>query len=386
MKHPDFYFLPNYSLSEDVRGFMLAQSDTKFVHEMIDAGYRVNVFALRSVGASDYPANPLDVSAELTIGGARYEKSNTRNLIGKGLLYFRAIRMLRAFILDARGLIYIYYPGTICLFGAVFAMLAKKPFALYVRGDWNYRLDFRSLSGFLFRRSEFLIVTGPGFVQKISPYNPNVQPVVPMISLSDSTFRERDYSLGDPITLMYVGRLVKEKGVPELLEAISTLKRYHRNVRLVLLGGGSESEMAGVRKSLDDLSISNDVIVKGYVSDQTEISRLYEDCDVFVFPSYYVEGFPRVVYEAMLKQLPIICTILPGMTGFMIDRRNCIEVPERDSKALTTAIDQLLSDVALRSDLGRRARDDAVSYLKGFVAKSHSDQVIANLEKRASRF
>ena len=91
----------------------------------------------------------------------------------------------------------------------------------------------------------------------------------------------------------------------------------------------------------------------GFRDDVRDILTL---TDVFVFPSYYREGIPRVLMEAASMGLPLIAADVPGSTDVVEDGRNGILVPPRDVDAIVAAVLRLADDSQLRSRLGRQSR------------------------------
>lgn len=106
-------------------------------------------------------------------------------------------------------------------------------------------------------------------------------------------------------TWLCVGRLIERKGHKDLLPVFAKLLKFRPNDRLVLAGDG---EYRGeVEKLISRLKIEKSVDLLGTVKD---IPELLEKADFFVFPSYF-EGLPGVLIEAMMAQVPIICSDIP---------------------------------------------------------------------------
>lgn len=111
--------------------------------------------------------------------------------------------------------------------------------------------------------------------------------------------------LPDEISFLMVGRIIKEKGVLEYCKAAEIVKKEYPNVQFTLLGG-FDSSIGALKK--DDIQhyIDNKIInFPGEVKDPTEF---YNKCSVFVLPSYYREGLPRTILEAMSCGRAIITT------------------------------------------------------------------------------
>ena len=150
----------------------------------------------------------------------------------------------------------------------------------------------------------------------------------------------RSYNNGWPLKLVYVGRLVRTKGLFEILEALAELKRAGRKFGLRVAGEGPDRYelMAASRKSgLDDR-----VRFLGSVLG-AEKCRLWLDSDVFVLPSY-VEGLPYSLLEAMAAGCVPITTSLAAIPDVMRHGEHGLFVPMKDPHALARALAALDDD------------------------------------------
>ncbi|MEQ1788442.1 MAG: glycosyltransferase family 4 protein [Acidimicrobiales bacterium] len=135
----------------------------------------------------------------------------------------------------------------------------------------------------------------------------------------------------DDVVVGLVARLVAEKGVPELLEAVAALGAPFR----VLIVGPHDPEKAdAVPPAVLEGAVRDGAILTGH---RTDVDRLYPAMDVFCLPSHR-EGFPRAAMEAAASGLPVVASDIrgcrqvvdPGVTGAL--------VPARDARALAAAL------------------------------------------------
>jgi glycosyltransferase involved in cell wall biosynthesis len=166
---------------------------------------------------------------------------------------------------------------------------------------------------------------------------------------------ELGFNVGDKI-IVYVGRLVQEKGVLELLEAFTRLKSMHPQAKLLLIGETHDSERDRSLRELQPQSPRADVHFLGFRSD---IPLLLAMCDVFVLPSHR-EGMPLSILEAMAMAKPIIATDIRGCREEVAHGRNGFLVPVRDAGALFERLNDLLCDDTLRKTFGAESRRIAV--------------------------
>ena len=159
---------------------------------------------------------------------------------------------------------------------------------------------------------------------------------------------------------VYTGRLVRYKGLFELVEAWAALCRTRGDLKLLLVGSGGldvdacESEL---RERVARLGLSAQVHFTGAVPDVRDLLRA---ADVFVFPSQD-EAFGLSLVEAMACGLPAVSTTVGGLADVVRDGKNAVAVAERAAAALEDALGHLLDDAPRRARLGRAAREDAVA-------------------------
>ncbi len=269
--------------------------------------------------------------------------------------------------------VYLFFPGTISAIAARICRLLGKPYGLYVRGG-NYAAtpDSRAaLSG-----ARFALTVSPLIAREVETYGPAVDVIRPMVAISERDAFARPKRLSPPTTwrLLFVGRLEVDKGIRELIAAAETLTADGVPFTLRLVGGGPLYEELVQRQSQG--AIAADIELTGLISDHDALMREYQNADIFVLPTYH-EGFPRVLYEAMIKSLPIITTMVGGIPGRMKHEENCIAIPVRDAEAIVTAIRRLTGDLELLARLGEQGQNAVLNVLN--THRPHIDLIAENL-------
>lgn len=160
----------------------------------------------------------------------------------------------------------------------------------------------------------------------------------------------------------FIGRIVREKGVEELILSLKQVGQTIPNVKLLIVGDTLESDRdqgakERIKQLIDINGLTNKVIFIGF---REEIPQIYKIMDVFVLPSHR-EGMPRTVLEAMASGKPVIATNIRGCREEVLDGVTGLLVPVKDSTALTEAIKQVLLDERLANKMGlagyKRAQD-----------------------------
>lgn len=158
-------------------------------------------------------------------------------------------------------------------------------------------------------------------------------------------------------TILYVGRLVPEKGQAVLLEAVARLRAEGRDVRVKLAGEGE------LRPHLEELcrgtGIEDLVTFLGPVS-QERIRDLYAEAAIFCLPSF-AEGVPVVLMEAMAMGLAVVTTRIAGIPELVEDGAGGVVVAPGRADELAGRIAALLDDPGKRHDLGARGREKVLA-------------------------
>lgn len=167
-------------------------------------------------------------------------------------------------------------------------------------------------------------------------------------------------------TYLFVGRIVGDKGINELVSAFIRLNRTHPNTRLLLVGF-FENELDPVSPETRRLIEECEQIEYAGEQKGDNLVAYYAASDCFVFPSYR-EGFPNTVIEAGAMDLPCIVTDINGSREIIEHGKNGIIIPVRDEQAIYQSMEQMLTDEQMRKGMTEKAREMIVSrYERGFV-------------------
>jgi glycosyltransferase involved in cell wall biosynthesis len=157
---------------------------------------------------------------------------------------------------------------------------------------------------------------------------------------------------GAPV-ILFIGRQVPEKGQAVLLEATALLIARGHVVKVTLAGEGPAR--AALEGLAERLGVASHVSFPGAVG-QEEIQALYASAAIFCLPSF-AEGVPGVLMEAMAMRLPVVSTRITGIPELVDDGHTGLLVAPGRSDELATALERLLVNPELRSELGARARE-----------------------------
>ena len=167
---------------------------------------------------------------------------------------------------------------------------------------------------------------------------------------SPTTLPARDDS--GPVRLLFLGRLIKLKGIDILLDALGSDPCRSKNWHLTIAGDG---DLETYRAQAQTLGLADRVHFTGWL-DQEGCRRELQRADVLVQPSLF-EGLPMSVLEAMASGLAIIATPVGSVTDAITDDRTGLLVPPGDRDALAAVLARVIEDPALRRRLGHGARE-----------------------------
>lgn len=165
---------------------------------------------------------------------------------------------------------------------------------------------------------------------------------------------ENQYGINDAdFVLLFVGRLVGDKGINELVSAFKEISINRSNIKLLLVGP-RENELDPLNKdTINEIEKNDNIIETGW---QTDVRPFMAISDLLVFPSYR-EGFPNVVMQAGAMGLASIVTNINGSNEIIVDGENGLIIPSKNIIALKEAIELLISDEIKRKKFADNARN-----------------------------
>ncbi len=262
--------------------------------------------------------------------------------------------------------------------------LARRAGARALWFSWQnlnrtYPLPFRLIERYTLQNVHYAIAGSEGAAEvwRQKGYEGPLA-IIPQFGVDPDLFKPSPSSLlagirrspGRGFTIGYVGRLVPEKGVDLLLDAVADLEGVWR---LHVLGDGEEK--AALKAQSRNLGLSTNVAFEGWLP-SVRMPAFYDQLDVLVLPSRsqsnWVEQFGRVLIEAMACGVPVIgsnCGEIPHVIGDA-----GLVFPEGDVEALRACLERLLHEPETAVDLVKRGRDRVLSH---FTQESIAERTVA---------
>lgn len=149
----------------------------------------------------------------------------------------------------------------------------------------------------------------------------------------------------DNFIFLSVGRFVKQKNLPLLINSFYELNQEYPDTTLVLVGGGTQKKR--IKKQIKKKDLESSVIIEGWTDN---ISKYYNLADTYVLTSNY-EGWGRVIIEAAHSGLPIIMTDVGCAREVIEDKKEGLIVPIGKQESIISAMEQMLTNDGLRKSI-----------------------------------
>ena len=316
------------------------------------------------------------------------KSSNVKFILVENLtkysIFGRSVGMFNNLLFLIKSLKFVnYYYLTLPSFSnslfALYLITTKKNVISYVGSNWDdtgpLRLNkklYGFFSNFLFnlylliqnyiiKKSKFVLVTGNYLNEKYLNINSRTNMTVPMARFSDSNLKIKKKINTKKIKLLYVGRISKEKGFDLLIKAMNKLDK---NFFLDAIGPIDNL----MKENLNILKANSNINIVGYVNNPDNLKKYFREADLFIFLSKG-EGFPRVLYEAMLSGLPIITSNIDTIK-LSLGKKRAIFV-DNNINDIISSINILVNDKKLYEEL----RNEGIRYSKNIFNKTAADQI-----------
>ena len=168
----------------------------------------------------------------------------------------------------------------------------------------------------------------------------------------DYNFR-RKYAMDNEKIILFMGRLVYEKGIQHLISAMPKILEGYKDSKLVICGkGGMLDEL---KQQVDAMGISNKVYFAGYMGGK-DVQKMYKAADIAVFPSTY-EPFGIVALEAMLSGNPVVVSDIGGLNEIVEHKVNGMKTYCGNPNSIADSILELLYDHKLCAEITKKAKN-----------------------------
>ncbi|MDY6822421.1 MAG: glycosyltransferase family 4 protein [Thermodesulfobacteriota bacterium] len=250
------------------------------------------------------------------------------------------------------------------------AKLMGKKVIVFWRG-WNNSIEslihkrFKTIFSAVFNRADLTLVLATEFKKKLESLGIDHKIMITSTIVDTSLASEPSPPGDSHKQLMFMSRLVKEKGPLETIDAFRLLKDDHPDLRLSVAGDGPEKTM--LEKKYGHLE---GLCFHGYLN-ETDKFDLMARSNLFIFPTRYGEGMPNCVLEAMAAGLPVVTRAVGGIRDFFLPGRHGLLVDNGDPREVADAVNTLLKDENLRKSISDFNRSYAMSHFSATIVSEY---------------
>ena len=204
----------------------------------------------------------------------------------------------------------------------------------------------------VWRQAAAVIANAEGLAGLARTHAPDIDiDVIPAGADLDAVQPASAPTLEGPVRLLFVGRLVGQKGLDVLFGALALMKD-HQDWTLTIAGEGPLKDELAL--AAQQLGIGGRVTFRGWL-ERGQLPAVYKDADAFVLPSRD-EGMPNAMLEAMAAGLPVIGSKVSGLEEVVVDGETGLLVPPEDVDRLNNALRHIIEDRDLTFKMGLAAR------------------------------
>jgi len=197
--------------------------------------------------------------------------------------------------------------------------------------------------------------------------------VDPARSVASLEFRKK-YALDETkFKVLFVGRIVREKGVFSLLESIPMLS-IREDCLFVFVGDGPD--LKALQQLAETLQVEQYTRFTGFIPDQ-ECDHFYANADMLAFPTFFNEGFPMALFKSIAAGLPVITTRIRAAKDYLTAPDNVLWVDGESPDSVAKAINTLYADHALRKAMSENNRQIAKKFSRAQVCTGMHEVMMA---------
>ena len=257
------------------------------------------------------------------------------------------------------------------------ALLSRKPVILHIHSGKfpTFYWEKCSLLGkfiirFFLNRSDHLIVLSTQWISLIKSITKNSKVcVIPnFVEIPEMKFDEAQQR--EECTILFLGRLNNDKGLFDLVNALTLIKHDYPSLRLEICGDGDASKLIDL---ISKLNLKENINFNGWISGDLKV-KLLQKATIYVLPSYF-EGLPMGVLEAMSYGLPVIASDVGGIPDIVKSGNNGLLIKPGDIQGLSQAINSMLKYPNKREMFSKKAREVVAEFFSSKAVLPKIDEL-----------
>lgn len=276
------------------------------------------------------------------------------------LVFFQGVTTFRKLFAKKYDLIHVHWTIPQGLHGMLASLVLNKPYVVTVHGGDVFSFKgvlWNGIKSMILHRAAAVTVNSSFMelqVKKIAPQQTKLFRIPMGIAFEQPDMGEarqirQQYKRGEGPLLLFVGRLVKAKGIGDFLKAVHFLGREFPDMRALIVGDGQDREH--YMGYADELGVSDMVVFIGHVSPKN-VADYYAASDIFIGPSKQaddgaIEGLGMTFIEAMYARIPVVATKSGGIVDSVQHEKTGLLVNESAPAEIVSAVKRLLNEPQL---------------------------------------
>ncbi len=247
--------------------------------------------------------------------------------------------------------------GLIAVLGGI---ILRKKSVVYARGSEIYNastLYLRSIAQYVVSHADTVLGVSNDLTMRMQRLWPQI-PISTLTNGLDTNKYFHDYTTKPTIELIFVGRLVKNKGALDAIKALAHYKDHSPPIMLTIIGSGPQENF--LKKESKLLGVQDYIRFLGKVAPE-KIPKILSRADIFVLPSLW-EGFSLAILEAMASSLPILASRTTTLRELVQDHLNGLLHSPGNVAELTLNLEVLIQNEELRISMGRKSNEIAQQF------------------------
>lgn len=199
--------------------------------------------------------------------------------------------------------------------------------------------------------------------------------ILPGEGVNTSHYVSQNYPASLPLSFSYIGRLLKDKGIEEFIEAARKLKKRNQQADFIIMGPPDKGNPAEINFEVITRAQKEGVIT--YIEERKDVREVINNSHCIVLPSFYREGMPRILLEAASMERPMIATNIPGCNDIVIDQETGLLCEPRSVESLIKTMESFISlSHEEKIHMGKRARQRVIDHFSDEIVIKKYEEVI----------
>jgi len=261
------------------------------------------------------------------------------------------------------------------------ATLFHKKTSIFIHGwdrEYAERLK-KEWAVYFFNKASCLLVLASAFKRSLEEWGVRIPIYLTGAKVGEGLVKDFNIACRDGKinTLLFLGRIVKEKGVLIAVTAYKILKEKYHFLKMFVIGNGGYLPYVIEYINKNDIT---DITITGSVT-ESELSSFFKEADLYIFPTYFGEGMPSTVSEAMAFGLPVITRPVGGLADFFENGKMGEIMDSMDPEDFACAIERYICDPKLTMRVSRYNYEYARNHFLAHIVAANFEKIFERIHQ-----